>query len=71
MKKSLRLEQKIGDLERMNSTLKSKLFNDYICIRNLREEHRFLQEKYSVISSENEKISEIIFELNERRVRDC
>lgn len=66
-------EQKIIEQQRLIASMRSKLYSDYLVIKNLKNDAQFSESKLDVVQDENYKISRIISDLGEAAVRyvDC
>lgn len=66
LKEEIRLkEEYLRGKEEVLAVMRSRLYNDVVVHRNLREEINFTEEKLSVIEEENRKVSRIISEYSE------
>ena len=54
--------------ERTMASLRSKLYNDLVVIKGLRQENEFLVTQMELIQEENHKISKIVHDMNEATV---
>ena len=67
MEKALieRKERQLAEQSRVLASMRSKLYSDYLVIKNLKREAEFSENKFEVILDENNKISRIITDLSD------
>lgn len=59
---------KIEEQRRLIASMRSKLYNDYLVIRGLKQEADFTENKLDVVQDENNKITKIISDLGDAAV---
>lgn len=58
------LREDYNEVQRKNTIMRSKLANDYLVMKHLREDLEFSEDCLAIVKAENRKISTIITNMN-------